>query len=131
MDIETERNKNKHNKIKNKNRLIAKMVAGVMMTTATATMIASFGLGFADHHANATISNLEAQKANQTDIAIVRQIDNEIADIKNKSDKRMKYFMPSAYTFIGSGLIGAAINISDEIIQDKKKQKLEENQNTL
>ena len=112
-------------------RIIAKMVAGVMIGTSIATMVTTFGLGFTDHYVNAKISNLENQKANQTDITIARQIDKEIADIKTKNDERMKYFMPMACTFIGSSMVGASINITDEIIQDKKKQKLEENQNTL
>ena len=107
-------------KIKNKDRLIAKMVATAMWSVATFNLVTGYVAGVKADMLQREIDSLEEQKITCVDTQQLQQIDDEINQRNQKIEKHTNFLMPSVYSFLASGAIGSGAIAYEEL--KKKKQ---------
>ena len=114
--------------IKEKDRLIAQMVATAMWTIATFNLITGGAAGIKADMIKNDIEALEQQKIECVEPSHVRILEQRIADLTKEQEKRVNFLMPSVYSFLGAGTLGSAAIAYNEIKDAKKKKEIEQEQ---
>jgi hypothetical protein len=116
--------------IKEKDRLIAKMVAVAFWGVATFNLVTGGNAGIKVDILQKEVKSLEQQKIECVEQAQIDEIDKKIENLNIEIEKREKFVIPSVFSFVGTGTIGALATSYGEI-KDAKTKKKEEQEKSL